>query len=87
MPIEEPIPFEPSTLCQIGIVVKNIDETVKYYGEVFGIGLLRFWKSIIPTHVLRSEGGYRGKRAFAKMGPLQSNSSSSSKGRPFMKRF
>ena len=30
--------FDPSKLCQIGIVVKSVDETVKYYGEKFGIG-------------------------------------------------
>ena len=30
--------FDPSSLFQIGIVVKSIDETIKFWSEVFGIG-------------------------------------------------
>ena len=30
--------FEPSRFFQVGIVVKSIDETIKYYEEVFGFG-------------------------------------------------
>ena len=71
MPIEEPIPFEPSTLCQIGIVVKNIDETVKYYGEVFGIGPFEILEvNYTDATYYGQKAGYRGKRAFAKMGPI-----------------
>jgi hypothetical protein len=37
MPNKDNSPFDPSKIFQIGIVVKNIDETVKYYQEAFGI--------------------------------------------------
>ena len=30
--------FDPASLCQVAIVVKSIDETVKFYEEMFGIG-------------------------------------------------
>ncbi len=33
--------LEPSRFCQIGIVVNNIEETVKYYERVFGFGSKR----------------------------------------------
>lgn len=32
-------PFDPAKIFQVGIVVKSVDETVKFYQEVFGIGV------------------------------------------------
>ena len=71
MPKGEPNPFEPSTICQIGIVVKNIDETVKYYAEIFGIGPFEILEvNYTDATYYGQKAGYRGKRAFTKMGPI-----------------
>jgi methylmalonyl-CoA/ethylmalonyl-CoA epimerase len=63
--------FDPSNLCQIAIVVKSIDETVKFYTEIFGIGPFEIREVDFPdaTYYGR-KAGYRGKRAFAKLGPV-----------------
>jgi len=65
--------FDPSKLCQIGIVVKSIDETVKYYREKFGMGAsLEIRYVDYPTASYYGEvSGYRGKRAFFHLGPIQ----------------
>ena len=64
-------PFEPSAIFQVGIVVKSIDETVKFYEEVFGIGPFDIFEVNYPTATFYGEkAGYRGKRAFAKLGPM-----------------
>lgn len=64
-------PFEPSSIFQVGIVVKSIDETVKFYEEVFGIGPFVIRESNFPTATFYGEkAGYRGKRAFAQLGPI-----------------
>jgi catechol 2,3-dioxygenase-like lactoylglutathione lyase family enzyme len=64
--------LEPASLCQIGIVVKNIDETVKYYKEVFGFGPFDIRQVDFPTATYYGEvAGYRGKRAFFYLGPIQ----------------
>ncbi len=63
--------FDPSTIFQLGIVVKSIDETVKFYEEVFGIGPFEMREVNFPTATFYGEkAGYRGKRAFAKLGPM-----------------
>ncbi len=63
--------FDPSTIFQLGIVVKSIDETVKFYEEVFGIGPFEIREVNFPTATFYGEkAGYRGKRAFAKLGPI-----------------
>jgi 4-hydroxyphenylpyruvate dioxygenase-like putative hemolysin len=63
--------FDPANLCQIAIVVKSIDETVKFYGEVFGIGPWEVFEANFPGATYYGEpAGYRGKRAFAKLGPI-----------------
>lgn len=63
--------FEPSSIFQVGIVVRSIDETVKYYEEVFGIGPFEIREVSYPTATFYGEkGAYRGKRAFAKLGPI-----------------
>ena len=64
--------FPPSGLCQVGIVVKNIDETIKYYREVFGFGPFEIRDVEYPTATYYGEtAGYRGKRAFFHLGPIQ----------------
>jgi methylmalonyl-CoA/ethylmalonyl-CoA epimerase len=64
--------FDPSQLCQIGIVVKSIDETVKYYREKFGMGPCEIRHVDYPTASYYGEAsGYRGKRAFFHLGPIQ----------------
>ena len=68
---KESLPFEPSTIFQVGIVVKSIDETVKFYEEVFGIGPFEIREVHYPTATFHGEkAGYRGKRAFARLGPM-----------------
>jgi methylmalonyl-CoA/ethylmalonyl-CoA epimerase len=63
--------FDPSTIFQLGIVVKSIDETVKFYEEVFGIGPFEILEVNFPTATFYGEiAGYRGKRALAKLGPI-----------------
>jgi catechol 2,3-dioxygenase-like lactoylglutathione lyase family enzyme len=65
-------PFNSANICQLGIVVKNIDETVKYFGEVFGIGPFEIIQVNYTDATYHGEKvGYCGKRAFGKMGPLQ----------------
>jgi len=64
--------FDPSKLCQIGIVVKNIDETVNYYRETFGMGPFDIRYVDYPTASYFGEiAGYRGKRAFFHLGPIE----------------
>lgn len=63
--------FEPSSIFQVGIVVRSVDETVKFYEEVFGIGPFEVFEVNFPTATYYGErAGYRGKRAFTKLGPV-----------------
>ncbi len=63
--------FNPATLYQIGIVVKDIDATVKFYTEVFGIGPFEIREVSFPDATYYGKkAGYKGKRAFAKVGPV-----------------
>ncbi len=64
--------LEPSRLCQIGIVVENIDKTVEYYEKVFGFGPFERREANFPDATYHGEvSGYRGKRAFFYLGPIQ----------------
>jgi methylmalonyl-CoA/ethylmalonyl-CoA epimerase len=64
--------FSPERLCHIGIVVKDIDETIKYYERMFGCGPLEIRYVDYPTATYYGKvDGYRGKRAFFFMGPVQ----------------
>ena len=64
--------FGPSGFCQIGVVVKSIEETVKYYEKVFGFGPFEFMEVDFPTATYYGEvAGYRGKRAFFHLGPIE----------------
>ena len=77
MPEQEPNKEEnsiikPDNFCQIGIVVKNIDETVKYYQDVFGFGPFEIRQVAYPSATYYGEtAGSRGKRAFFYLGPIQ----------------
>jgi len=64
--------FEPSRFCQVGIVVESIDETVEYYEKVFGFGPfeIRYVEYQNATYYGETA-GYRGKRAFFYLGPIQ----------------
>ena len=63
--------FDPANLIQIAIVVKSIDETVKFYTEVFGMGPFEIRNVDYPTATYQGrKAGYRGKRAFAQLGPV-----------------
>ena len=63
--------FDPSALCQVAVVVKSVDETVKFYTEVFGIGPFEILEVNFPNATYHGQqAGYRGKRAFAKLGPV-----------------
>ena len=64
--------FEPSRFCQVGIVVKSIDETIEYYEKVFGFGPFEIRHVDYPNATYYGEtAGYRGKRAFFYLGPIQ----------------
>ena len=64
--------LEPSRFYQIGVVVKSIEETVKYYEKVFGFGPFEFVQVDFPTATYYGEvAGYRGKRAFFHLGPIE----------------
>ena len=64
--------FQPSSLCQIGIVVKNIDQTLKFYENMFGFGPFEVRDVDYPNATYYGmTAGYRGKRAFFHLGPIQ----------------
>ncbi len=57
---------------QIGIVVRNIDETLKFYEKAFGFGPFEVRYVDYPTATYYGKvAGYRGKRAFFFLGPIQ----------------
>jgi len=63
--------FDPSGLCQIAVVVKSIGDTVKFYEEAFGIGPFEIREANFPQATYYGKkAGYRGKRAFAQLGPV-----------------
>jgi methylmalonyl-CoA/ethylmalonyl-CoA epimerase len=64
--------ISPSAFCQIGIVVKSVEETVKFYQETFGFGPFEFRNVDYPTATYYGKkAGYRGKRAFFYLGPIE----------------
>ena len=64
--------FPPTSFCQVGIVVRSIDETIKYYEKVFGFGPFEIREVDYPDATYYGErAGYRGKRAFFQLGPIQ----------------
>lgn len=64
--------FKASRFCQVGIVVKSIDETIEYYEKAFGFGPFERRQVNYPNATYYGEvAGYRGKRAFFYLGPIQ----------------
>jgi catechol 2,3-dioxygenase-like lactoylglutathione lyase family enzyme len=64
--------FPPTGFCQVGIVVRSIDETIKYYEKIFGFGPFEIREVDYPDATYYGErAGYRGKRAFFYLGPIQ----------------
>jgi 4-hydroxyphenylpyruvate dioxygenase-like putative hemolysin len=64
-------PFDPAKVFQEGIVVKSVDETVKYYQDVFGFGPFRIIEVNYPNATYFGKvAGYRGKRGFGTIGPI-----------------
>lgn len=64
--------FNPQNLIQIGIVVRSIDATLEYYRRMFGFGPFEVRNVEYPAATYYGErSGYRGKRAFFNLGPMQ----------------
>jgi len=64
--------FEPSRFCHIGVVVKNIDETIRYYEKEFGFGPFEIRYVEFSNATYYGEiAGYRGKRAYFHVGPVE----------------
>ena len=64
--------MEPGSLCQIGIVVKSVDETIKYFQEAFGFGPFEV-RNVDDSYAtyMGKKAGYRGKRGFFHLGPIE----------------
>lgn len=64
--------FNPIKFCQVGIIVKSVDETIKYYEQAFGFGPFEVRMVDYPDATYYGErAGYRGKRAFFNLGAIQ----------------
>ena len=64
--------MEPGSLCQIGIVVKSVDETVKYFEKEFGFGPFEIRNvDYSDATYYGQKAGYRGKRGFFHLGPIE----------------
>ncbi len=71
-PEEEKKILEPSGFCQIGIVVRNIDETIEFYEKAFGFGPYEIkYVDYSDATYYGKPAGYRGKRAFFHLGPIE----------------
>ena len=64
--------MEPASLCQIGIVVKSVDETIKYFEKEFGFGPFEVRNvDYSDATYYGKKAGYRGKRGFFHLGPIE----------------
>jgi methylmalonyl-CoA/ethylmalonyl-CoA epimerase len=64
--------LQPSSFCQVGVVVKDIDETLRFYEKMFGFGPFEVRDVDYPNATYYGKtAGYRGKRAFFYLGPIQ----------------
>ena len=64
--------LEASSFCQIGIVVENIDKTLDFYRKTFGFGPFEVKHVDYSDATYYGESaGYRGKRAFFHLGPIE----------------
>ena len=71
-PKQEDGVLKPSGFCQVGVVVKSIDETIEYYEKVFGFGPFQVIQVDFSDATYYGQtAGYRGKRAFFYLGPIQ----------------
>ena len=67
----------PCEFVQIGIVVKDLDRTVKYLSEVFGLGPFRFisyppeGRDDIQLRYRGETGHFSHRLAFAQLGPVE----------------
>lgn len=63
--------FDPARLYHVGVCVRNIAETAAFYTNVFGIGPFTYRDVAYENATYYGKvAGYRGKRAFAQMGPM-----------------
>lgn len=64
--------LDPARLYHVGMCVRSVAETARFYEETFGIGPFTFRDVEYPNAVYRGRRttGYRGKRGFAQMGPM-----------------
>ena len=64
--------LNPSAFCQIGIVVNDIDATIKYYTQMFGFGPYEIKHVDYSNATYYGQpAGYRGKRAFFHLGNIE----------------
>ncbi len=59
-------------LCQIGVVVKDLDKTMEYYTSTFGIGpwrVIGVERKEVLVHEQKSS--YKARIAFASLGPVE----------------
>ena len=64
-----PLPEQPD---QVGIVVRDMDRAIEYYGRVFGIGPFRRLDFNLPEGVMKGKKvSLRMKLAFASLGALE----------------
>lgn len=63
--------FDPARLYHIGVCVRDIAATVQFYTDIFSIGPFTYRDVAYENATYYGQvAGYRGKRAFAQMGPM-----------------
>lgn len=63
--------LDPARLYHVAVCVRDVAETARYYEEKLGIGPFEFKDVNFATATFHgAPGGYRGKRAFAQLGPV-----------------
>jgi catechol 2,3-dioxygenase-like lactoylglutathione lyase family enzyme len=63
--------LDPARLYHVAICVRSVADTARYYAEKLGIGPFEFRDVNFATATFHGgPGGYRGKRAFAQLGPV-----------------
>jgi methylmalonyl-CoA/ethylmalonyl-CoA epimerase len=64
--------IEQNSFFQIGIVVKSVDDSIRYYQEMFGFKDFEVRYVEFPTATYYGQvAGYKGKRGFFNLGPIQ----------------
>jgi catechol 2,3-dioxygenase-like lactoylglutathione lyase family enzyme len=63
--------LDPARLYHVAVCVRDVAETARYYEDKLGIGPFEFKEVNFATATFHGgPGGYRGKRAFAQLGPV-----------------